>query len=115
MQYIISFVFKMAITLSFLRLFVRGAKLNRLNSISKKELSKFPKRLPTISSKKSPVLIIEENERAKRFINFLDRSPEPFHVVDTIAKDLLGDGFVQLNEKEIWSENNKIKQGGKVI
>ena len=44
----------------------------------------------------------EELARANRFIEFLDASPEPFHVVATVAARLKAAGFVELFERDLW-------------
>lgn len=46
---------------------------------------------------------------AKELINLLDECPSPFHVVERIEKDLIEEGFKELDSKEKWD----IKKGGK--
>lgn len=64
--------------------------------------NRFPKRLPTYKLDKDKSLVAEEEERTKRCITFLDASPEPFHVVNTVAKRLAKAGYIPLNENEVW-------------
>ena len=74
---------------------------------------KFPRRLPTAFDKKTPELAKEEEERVKRCIKFLDASPEPFHVVNTVESMLQAAGFVPLKEDSLWRKTGAIKRGGK--
>lgn len=55
----------------------------------------------------------EDLARAERLIAFLDASPEPFHVVSTIEKDLLARDFVPLNEGDLWGQSQCLQPGGK--
>ena len=48
---------------------------------------------------------------ATKFMSFLDASPEPFHVVDTVSKRLQSNGFVPLDEALPWKSS--VKAGGK--
>lgn len=59
----------------------------------------------------SPWLKAECQDRANRLIKFIDSSPEPFHVVNTVAQMLISKGFVPLVENENWSK--KLVKGGK--
>ena len=42
-------------------------------------------------------------EETKRLIDFISRSPSPFHVVANIEKELLDAGFIKLNESKRFS------------
>jgi aspartyl aminopeptidase len=46
-------------------------------------------------------------------VSFLDRSPEPFHVVETVIQELLAKGFSPLNEDDYWKAGRVLKKGGK--
>ena len=74
---------------------------------------KFPRRLPVAFDKKTPELQKEEEERVKRCIQFLDASPEPFHVVSTAESMLQAAGFKPLKEDSLWRKTGAIKRGGK--
>jgi len=93
------------------------AMLSLLGSLrlasSSSSASSLPRRLPTLRSKKSAELLSEEASRAARFIQFVDSSPEPFHVTATVAARLRAAGFVALNEADLWRANGSIRQGGK--
>ena len=69
------------------------------------------KRLPTMRTLKSDELLKEERGRAERLLKFIDASPEPFHVVDTVAKQLRAMGFTRLSEGDCWK--GAVKSGGK--
>ena len=60
-----------------------------------------PKRLPINRFQKSADLLKEEEERAQRCINFLDNSPEPFHVGSTVIDRLEKCGFKPLDESKM--------------
>eukprot|EP00300_Choanocystis_sp_HF-7_P030089 c38848_g1_i1.p1 GENE.c38848_g1_i1~~c38848_g1_i1.p1 ORF type:complete len:460 (+),score=111.03 c38848_g1_i1:43-1422(+) len=40
---------------------------------------------------------------ARECVNFINRSPSPFHAVDSCVQRLLGCGFQQLSERETWA------------
>lgn len=69
------------------------------------------KRLPTLRTLKPADLAKEEFSRAERLIRFIDSSPEPYHVIDTVIKSLKSQGFVRLSEEDGWK--NGLKRGGK--
>ncbi|CDK27680.1 unnamed protein product [Kuraishia capsulata CBS 1993] len=48
---------------------------------------------------------------AKDFVSFVNASPTPYHVVDTVKKELVASGFKELSEKKIWA--GQMKKGGK--
>ena len=43
----------------------------------------------------------------KGLIDFIKRSPTPFHVVQTMSEALLQAGFIHLDESEVWGLNNE--------
>jgi aspartyl aminopeptidase len=47
-------------------------------------------------------------KHAQNLLDFIDNSPSPYHVVDSIKTSLLKNGFSELNLKDSW----KIKEGG---
>jgi aspartyl aminopeptidase len=69
--------------------------------------------MPTSEPEKTLEQINEEILRANNFIDFLNSSPEPFHVVQTVASQLDSAGFVKLNERDLWSREGKIRPNGK--
>lgn len=75
--------------------------------------SKLPhvKRMPKLRSLKSRELLAEESARASRLLAFIDNSPEPFHVVETVLVRLRRLGFQRLSEEVSWSDG--LKRGGK--
>jgi aspartyl aminopeptidase len=44
-----------------------------------------------------------ERSEARRLIDFIDRSPTPFHAVETAAVALEGAGFTRVEETQAWS------------
>jgi aspartyl aminopeptidase len=52
-------------------------------------------------------------DRVKRCIQFLDASPEPFHVIKSVVARLSKAGFVPLSEAESWRGSGALKAGGK--
>ena len=46
-------------------------------------------------------------------MRFIDDSPEPFHVVETVSAFLKSQGFVALDEGKIWKNSFAPKRGGK--
>ena len=87
-------------------------RLSRRNG-SKMTSMLFPNRLPTNSELKSPSQKHEERDRVDRCISFLDRSPDPFHCVKTVAEGLDKAGFKPLSESKPWQDGHAIKRGGK--
>ena len=70
-----------------------------------------PKRLQTRHSLKDPLQLQDEADRVKRFMTFIDKSPEPFHVVQTVSDQLSSLGFTHIDEETIWK--TILKKGGK--
>lgn len=50
-------------------------------------------------------------ETNEELLDFINRSPSPFHAVDNIKKYLLENGYEELSEKERW--DRRIEEGGK--
>ena len=50
-----------------------------------------------------------DRELTKQFLEFLDHSPSCYHVVDNLKKELLENGYQQLQECERWN----LQSGGK--
>ena len=48
-------------------------------------------------------------KNAEELLNFIEKSPSCFHVIENMKEELLNDGFVELKEQEKW----KIEEGGK--
>lgn len=55
--------------------------------------------------------IAEDQKIAQGLVDFVNASPSPFHTVDTSKKLLTEDGFVELYEKDSWTQI--LKKGGK--
>jgi aspartyl aminopeptidase len=89
------------------------SKLAATISMSSSSSNSYPRRLPTVADQKSPELKIEESDRIKRCIQFLDSSPEPFHCVNTVITRLAAAGFTRLEEGSLWRESKSILRGGK--
>ena len=58
-------------------------------------------------------MVKEEQERGRRFMRFIDDSPEPFHVVETVSTFLKSQGFQALDESQVWRGYAALKRGGK--
>ncbi len=54
-------------------------------------------------------LAVAAPSRAKAFVDFVNKSPSPFHAVQTVASRLSSAGFTELSEKDSW----KIAKEGK--
>ncbi|KAL6722283.1 vacuolar aminopeptidase 1 [Lecanora helva] len=50
-------------------------------------------------------------EHAKSFLHFITSNPTVFHAVDSVANRLKSNGFVQLFERDSWTD--KLSRGGK--
>ena len=48
-------------------------------------------------------------KNAEELLNFIEKSPSCFHVIENMKEELLNDGFVELKEQEKW----KVEEGGK--
>lgn len=51
-------------------------------------------------------------EAARNLINFIDKSPTPFHAVQNVSKMLEAVGFKKIRESESWG-NSYLQRGGK--
>jgi aspartyl aminopeptidase len=58
-----------------------------------------------------PLSMADHLPIARKAMDFLDRSPDPFHCVQTSVERLLSDGFVELRDDKPYTGN--IKPGGK--
>jgi len=66
-------------------------------------------RMPTLRSLKTAEVLQDERSRAERLMRFIDHSPEPFHVVESVIDSLRAQGFEGLREEDNWV----LKPGGK--
>ena len=66
-----------------------------------------------LEAEKSAAQKEDEMARAQRLMDFLDASPEPFHVTAVVAETLRAAGFVELSEKELWGASGRVVPGGK--
>lgn len=66
--------------------------------------------LPSLSAKG---LSAEEAARVQRSIHFLNQSPDPYHVVQSVCTNLDQAGFIALSEDTIWNQGNRLQAGGK--
>ncbi|KAG5518892.1 hypothetical protein PMAC_002423 [Pneumocystis sp. 'macacae'] len=57
--------------------------------------------MPPVNSKKNPYI--------NDFVKFLNSSPTPFHVVNTVSKYLSYSGFNELKESECWERDIEIE------
>ncbi len=57
--------------------------------------------------------VLDEEDRAKRCLKYLDDSPDPFHVVKSSIRMLEANGFKGISESELWRKNKTLKRGGK--
>jgi aspartyl aminopeptidase len=73
--------------------------------------SSLPKRMQTLRTLKSKEQLRDEAHTATRLMEFIDQSPEPFHVVRTCIERLEALGFESLFEGDSWA--NSLKRGGK--
>ncbi len=70
-------------------------------------------RLPKLKSLKYNTLTSDEIDRAKRFLSFVDNSPEPFHVVNSVTRKLTESGFKPLDYTTEWKNQHMLSKGGK--
>lgn len=49
-----------------------------------------------------PIHAVSVPARAQAFVNFVNKSPSPYHAVFEIAKQLKGSGFTELSEEDNW-------------
>lgn len=82
-------------------------------NLSMSSNSAYPKRLAIVGDKKTDAQRVDESNRVKRCIQFLDSSPEPFHCVNTVIAKLSAAGFARIDESCLWRETKSIKRGGK--
>ncbi|KAK6354547.1 hypothetical protein TWF696_003690 [Orbilia brochopaga] len=54
---------------------------------------------------------IKPDDYTQPFLDFIDKNPTVFHVVDAFATRLKANGFTELSEREDWSK--KVKAGGR--
>ncbi len=61
----------------------------------------------------------QPKQQAQALLDFIDASPSPWHVVDTVAQRLLKEGFVPLTESQAWQlkagERYYVVRGGASI
>ena len=61
----------------------------------------------------------QPKQQAQALLNFIDTSPSPWHVVDTVAQRLLKEGFKPLTESQAWQlkagERYYVVRGGASI
>ncbi len=61
---------------------------------------------------------LDTSATAAGLASFIDASPSPFHVCETVAGHLRDQGFVELEETQAWSEpagNFFVRRGGSII
>lgn len=75
--------------------------------------SAIPMRIPTNRLLKSPDLLKKEKHDALDMIEFINRSPEPFHVVQNVIEGLEAKGFTAIDEECLWKRQETLKKGGK--
>lgn len=68
---------------------------------------------PSTVNKSSQTTSSAAPEAAKRFLNYVDASPTPFHATSTSAAMLQDAGFIRLKENDDWED--KIQAGGKYL
>ncbi|MCG4585965.1 M18 family aminopeptidase, partial [Anaerosalibacter bizertensis] len=54
------------------------------------------------------IFLTRKLEFAQELIDFIDNSPSAFHVVENVKKELIENGFVELEPSENW----KIEKSG---
>ena len=67
------------------------------------------KRLPTIES--STEILKSNVARVNDLITFIDQSPEPYHVVNSVTKRLQTHGFEHISESTAWRGKGLLKRG----
>ena len=87
----------------------KTARLGRSLTMSRS----LPRRMPTAFNLKNADVLSTEIDRVKKCINFLDKSPEPFHCVAEVTQELQKNGFIQLDEAGMWRRSKSIHRGGK--
>ncbi len=51
---------------------------------------------------------LNQGKYVEGLFSFIDKSPSPFHAIDTIKNELLKKGFIEVSEKESWN----LEKGG---
>ena len=59
----------------------------------------------------APVVSEEASAFAEKFLQYIDNTPTPFHLCAVTGTRLAADGFVELDEADVWA--GKIAAGGK--
>ncbi|ODV70082.1 peptidase M18, aminopeptidase I [Hyphopichia burtonii NRRL Y-1933] len=52
-------------------------------------------------------------EYANGLVDYVNKSPTPYHAIKTTSSKLVEAGFVQLSERENWNKQEKVRKGGK--
>jgi len=63
---------------------------------------------------------IEARQQAQALLEFIDRSPSPWHAVETVSAQLKAHGFIHLHENEAWQcqaggKYFVVRDGGSII
>lgn len=79
--------------------------------VTKQTIFNASRNLPPI--KPSTLIDAAGQERIQNLLKFIDNSPEPYHVVDSVSKYLANKGFTKISDSMLWRSNNILKRGGK--
>lgn len=86
---------------------IRRSVLTRSSSIPlKASMALFSSVIPFPNLSIPSPLTEVERKRAYDCTNFLDASPDPFHVVSYVTKNLTSAGFVELKEDTFWTSTD---------
>ena len=94
-----------------LNIFKSGVCVYAKRHVSMMSGGTLPKRLPILRSLKPAEQIKNEMIIGEQLLNFINNSPEPFHVVKECIEKLEKLGFEALYEGDVWLKS--LKKGGK--
>ena len=87
----------------------RSFQIKNIYSSSKSSRLFSVKRLPNIET--STDILKSNVARVNDLIAFIDRSPEPYHVVESITQRLQIHGFEHVSESTAWRGKGLLKRG----
>ena len=92
-----------------LSMICRSFQIKTIYSSTKSSRLFSVKRLPNIET--SSEIIKSNPARVNDLIEFLDHSPEPYHVVSSVTQRLQTHGFEHISESTAWRGKGLLKRG----